>query len=163
MGVRAVPDEVGLWVDAAPFRAHLHHLMGSTALTAGEIAAAAGISPRLAERLVTGRNGRALRRVSAETGCRLMAWSVARLRALRFDVEPAGRARWPLERLRAAGWSDPAIAERVRCTTAELARLSGARTCSRLLAIRLVAAARAEVGPAWGHPDWLTEADTEAA
>jgi hypothetical protein len=73
-------DEVGYWVDAAPFRAQLHHLMGGTGLTLGQVAAAAGISVRLAEHLAYGRNGRALRRVSQETGRRLMCLSVAQLR-----------------------------------------------------------------------------------
>ena len=81
MGVRTTAlDEVGYWVDAAPFRAQLHHLMGGTALTTADVAAAAGISARLAEHLAYGRNGRALRRVSAETGRRLMSLSVAQLR-----------------------------------------------------------------------------------
>jgi hypothetical protein len=81
MGVRTTAlDEVGYWVDAAPFRAQLHHLMGGTALTIGEVAAAVGISARLAEHLAYGRNGRALRRVSAETGRRLMSLSVRQLR-----------------------------------------------------------------------------------
>jgi len=84
MGVRRTAlDEVGYWVDAAPFRAQLHHLMGGTALTTAEVAAAAGISARLAEHLAYGRNGRALRRVSAETGRRLMALSVPQLRRRR--------------------------------------------------------------------------------
>jgi hypothetical protein len=51
---------------------------------AAEVAALAGISPRLAEHLAYGRNGRALRRVSAETGRRLMCLSVAQLRRRRF-------------------------------------------------------------------------------
>ena len=83
MVVRAAPEQGGYWVDAAPFRAQLHHLMGSTALTASEVAAAAGISARLADHLAYGRNGRALRRVSPETGRRLMAMSVTQLRRLR--------------------------------------------------------------------------------
>ena len=85
--------EVGYWVDAAPFRAQLHHLMGGTALTLGEVAGAAGISVRLAEHLAYGRNGRALRRVSEETGRRLMCLSVAQLRRRRVVLrEPAARA-----------------------------------------------------------------------
>jgi hypothetical protein len=79
----AAQEEVGSWVDAAPFRAQLHHLMGSTAMTLDEVAAAAGISVRLARHLAYGRNGRALRRVSPETGRRLMALSVPQLRRLR--------------------------------------------------------------------------------
>jgi hypothetical protein len=57
--------------------------MGGTALTAAEVAAAAGISARLADHLAYGRNGRALRRVSPETGRRLMALSVTQIRRLR--------------------------------------------------------------------------------
>ena len=83
MAVRAASEQVGYWVDAAPFRAQLHHLMGSTALSAAEVAAAAGISARLAAHLAYGRNGRALRRISPETGRRLMALSVPQLRLLR--------------------------------------------------------------------------------
>ena len=121
MAGREAADEVGYWVDAAPFRAQLHHLMGSTALTAAEVATVAGISARLATHLAYGRNGRALRRVSRDTGRRLMAVSAGQLRRLRWVTEPAGRAREQLERLRGAGWDDPAIAERVGSTTAELA------------------------------------------
>ena len=80
MAVRAALDEVGYWVDAAPFRAQLHHLMGSTALSLDEVAAAAGISARLAAHLAYGRNGRALRRVSPETARRLITLSVPLLR-----------------------------------------------------------------------------------
>ena len=41
MAGHAAPEQVGHWVDAAPFRAQLHHLMGSTALSVTEVAAAA--------------------------------------------------------------------------------------------------------------------------
>ena len=83
MAGHAAPEQVGHWVDAAPFRAQLHHLMGSTALSATEVAAAAGISSRLAVHLAYGRNGRALRRVHPDTGRRLMALSVTQLRRWR--------------------------------------------------------------------------------
>jgi hypothetical protein len=83
MAVRAASEQVGYWVDAAPFRAQLHHLMGSTALSAAEVAAAAGVSARLAVHLAYGRNGRALRRISPETGRRLMTLTVPELRRLR--------------------------------------------------------------------------------
>ena len=90
MALPAALDEVGYWVDAAPFRAQLHHLMGGTALTAAEVGAAAGLSVRLAEHLAYGRNGRALRRVSPETGRRLMALSVGQLRRQRTRRRLAG-------------------------------------------------------------------------
>ena len=85
MAVRAVPGGNEYWVDAAPFRAQLRHLMASSSLSAVEVAAAAGISAGLAERLLYGRNGRALRRVSHETGRRLLQVSVDQLRRRRPD------------------------------------------------------------------------------
>ena len=89
MAVRAVPDEHQYWVDAAPFRAQLRYLMASASLSAGEVAAAAGISARLAERLLHGRNGRALRRISPETGRRLIRVSVEKIRQRRPETEGA--------------------------------------------------------------------------
>ena len=91
MAGHAARIEVSYWVDAAPFRAQLHHLMGGSALTPTEVAAVAGISARLAEHLAFGRNGRALRRVSRETGQRLMALSVAQLRRGRAQQLKTGR------------------------------------------------------------------------
>ena len=89
MAVRAAPDDSEYWVDAAPFRAQLRYLMAGTALSAAEVAAAAGISARLADRLLYGRNGRALRRVSPETGRRLLLVSVEAIRRRRPDIEVA--------------------------------------------------------------------------
>ena len=89
MAVRAAPDNSDYWVDAAPFRAQLRYLMASASLSAEEVAAAAGISARLAHRLLHGRNGRALRRVSPDTGRRLIQLSVEQLRPRRPDVEAA--------------------------------------------------------------------------
>jgi hypothetical protein len=88
MAVRAVRDD-SYWVDAAPFRAQLRYLMANTSLSAREVARAAGLSRRLAERLLYGRNGRALRRVSPETGRRLLQLSVDQLRHRRPDEEAA--------------------------------------------------------------------------
>jgi hypothetical protein len=89
MAVRAVPDDSQYWVDAAPFRAQLHYLMASTSLSAEEVAAAVGISARLAQHLLHGRNGRPLRRVSHETGRRLLLLSVDQIRPRRPDAEAA--------------------------------------------------------------------------
>ena len=89
MAVRAVPDDGKYWVDAAPFRAQLRYLMANTSLPAEEVARAVGISTRLAERLLYGRNGRALRRISHETGRRLLRVSVDQLRPRRPGNEAA--------------------------------------------------------------------------
>ena len=57
MAVRAVPDESQYWVDAAPFRAQLRHLMASSSLSAEEVAAAAGISAGWPSTCCTGGTG----------------------------------------------------------------------------------------------------------
>jgi hypothetical protein len=89
MAVRAVPDDREYWVDAAPFRAQLRFLMASTSLSAEEVACAVGISTSLAECLLYGRRGRPLRRVSQETGRRLLQVSVEELRRRRANQEVA--------------------------------------------------------------------------
>jgi hypothetical protein len=146
MAVRANGNEVrDHWVDARPFRAQLRFLMASGSLTVDDVAAIAGISARLADRLLHGRGGRPLRRISPDTARRLIQISDQHVQALRRIMVPAARARLQLRRLHRAGLEDPGIAERVRVTVPELVELaSGADTCSLLLTVRLTAAARAE-------------------
>ncbi|HET6758420.1 MAG TPA: hypothetical protein VFH20_03995 [Propionibacteriaceae bacterium] len=146
MAMRADWNDVAdQWVDAAPFRAQLRYLMASGSLSVDDVAAVAGISARLADRLLRGRNGRPVRRISPETARRLIQVSDQHVQALRRIMVPAAPARVQLGRLRRGGWEDPAIAERVRVAAPELVELaSGADTCSLLLTVRLTAAARAE-------------------
>jgi hypothetical protein len=146
MAMRADSDDVGdQWVDAGPFRAQLRYLMASGSLSVDDVAAVTGISARLADRLLHGRNGRPVRRISPETARRLIQVSDQHMQALRRIMVPAAPARVQLGRLHRAGWEDSAIAERVRVAAAELVELtSGADTCSLLLTVRLTAAARAE-------------------
>jgi hypothetical protein len=141
-GRSAVGDQ---WVDAAPFRAQLRYLMASGSLSVGDVAAVAGISARLADRLLHGRDGRPVRRISPDTARRLIQVSDQQVQALRRITVPAAPARLPLRRLHRAGLENLAIAERVRIAVPELIELSsGADTCSLLLTVRLTAAARAE-------------------
>jgi hypothetical protein len=146
MATRADWGDVGdQWVDAGPFRAQLRYLMASGSLSVDDVAAVAGISARLADRLLHGRNGRPVRRISPETARRLIQVSDQHVQALRRIMVPAGPARVQLGRLHRAGWEDSAIAARVRVAAPELVELaSGADTCSLLLTVRLTAAARAE-------------------
>jgi len=146
MATRADWEDVGdQWVDAGPFRALLRYLMASGSLSVDDVAAVAGISARLADRLLHGRNGRPVRRISPETARRLIQVSDQHVQALRRIMVPAAPARVQLGRLHRAGWEDSAIAERVRFAAPELVELaSGADTCSLLLTVRLTAAARAE-------------------
>jgi hypothetical protein len=132
------------WVDAGPFRAQLRYLMASGSLSVDDVAAIAGISSRLADRLLHGRNGRPLRRISSDTARRLIQVSDQHVQALRRIMVPAAPARLHLRRLYRAGWQNLAIAQRVRVAAPELVELAaGAETCSLLLTVRLAAAARA--------------------
>jgi len=146
MAARAERAEVGgHWVDAGPFRAQLRYLMASGALSVEDVAAVAGISARLADRLLYGRDGRPLRRISPDTARRLIQISDQHVQALRRIMVPAAPARLQLRRLHRAGWDDLAIAQRVRVAVPELLELAnGGDTCSLLLTFRLTAAARAE-------------------
>jgi hypothetical protein len=133
------------WVDAGPFRAQLRYLMASGSLSVDDVAAVAGISARLADRLLHGRDGRPLRRISPDTARRLIQISDQHVRALPRIMVPAAPARLQLRRLYRAGWANLAIAERVGVPAPELAELAaGAETCSLLLTVRLTAAARAD-------------------
>jgi hypothetical protein len=145
MAGRAERNAGNQWVDAAPFRAQLRYLMASGSLTVGDVAAVAGISARLADRLLHGRDGRPVRRISPDTARRLIQVSGQQVRALRRIMVPAAPARLQLHRLHRAGLEDLVIAERVRIAVPELVELaSGADTCSLLLTVRLTAGARAE-------------------
>jgi Bacterial regulatory proteins, lacI family len=145
------------WVDAGPFRAQLRYLMASGSLTLEDVAAVAGISARLASRLLHGRDGRPLRRISPDTARRLIQISDQHVRALRRIMVPAAPARLQLRRLYRAGWDDLAIAGRVGVAVPELVELAcGADTCSLLLTVRLTAAARAD-------DTWRWRGDEDAA
>ena len=138
------------WVDAHPFRAHLWHLMTTTALTTDDIATAAGVPARLAHHLAHGRGGRPLRRICPDAAGRLFALTPQHLAFLGRLVVPAAAARLQLRRLRNAGWDDVMIAQRVGGSTADLDRLATSDgTCSQLLTLRLTAAASAVTAADW--------------
>ena len=149
------------WVDAGPFRAQLRYLMASGSLTVEDVAAVAGISARLADRLLHGRDGRPVRRISPDTARRLIQISDQHVQALRRIMVPAASARLQLRRLNRAGWDNLATAERVRVALPELVELAaGADTCSLLLTVRLTAAARAEDSLRYrSRLSWRTDED----
>src|SRR5215218_29518 len=103
-GYAARHEATDQWVDAGPFRAQLQHLMASGSLSVDDVAAVAGISARVADRLLHGRNGRQLRRISPDTARRLIQVSDQQVRALRRIMVPAAPARLQLRRLHRAGW-----------------------------------------------------------
>jgi len=140
------------WVDAAPFRAQIRHLMAAFSLHSEDVAAAAGISAHLAEHLVHGRKGRLTRRISPDIARRLLRLSDDQVRFLERLRVPSGPARLQLEQLRRAGWDDLSIAVRVGVSAPDLVRLATtATTCSQLLTVRLTAAARANELASWAE------------
>jgi plasmid maintenance system antidote protein VapI len=139
----------GHWVDAAPFRAQLRHLMSVGGLGSADVATLAGISPGLAARLLHGHRGRTLRRISPDTAHRLIQLTGPSVKSLSYIVVPTGMARLQLRRLRRLGWRLSTIADRIGVTTLELDELAGgAETCTARLTVRLTALARAALAAA---------------
>ena len=139
----------GHWVDAAPFRAQLRHLMAVGGLGSADVATLAGISPGLAGRLLHGHRGRPLRRISPDTAHRLIQLTGPSVRSLSYIVVPTGMARLQLRRLQRMDWTLSTIADRIGVTTVELDDLvGGAETCTARLTVRLTALARAELAAA---------------
>ena len=141
--VRALPTvplgRAATWVDAAPFRAHLCHVMAVGDMSVEVVAHLAGIGPRAARHLLHGRAGRPIRRISAHTARRLLQVTSA-------DARTAGRrlvsARVTAARLRellAAGHPVVGLAEQVGVDPNLLRELAeGQRSvCTPLLAARL--------------------------
>lgn len=73
MGTTKSPWSIdpGSWVEAAPFRAHLRHLMEASGQPWQVVAKVARISLPDAHRLLHGRHGRPVRRISPQTASRL--------------------------------------------------------------------------------------------
>ena len=132
----------GSWVDAAPFRAHLKHLMAVGRLEVPEVAVVLGLSTRAVQHLLEGRGGRAVRRISPQTARRLLVVRADDVRGLRWCLTPSTAALASWHRLRASGWSAGEVASRVGFRLDELRALEHGRHCNRLLAVRLVGLAR---------------------
>lgn len=132
------------WVEAGPFRAHLRHVMAVGELTAREVAALAGVSPRLVTSLLRGRGGRPVRRISPDTARALLRLPAAQARELRTRQVPAAESRLRLRRLLGRGADHFALAGELGVTTEVLAALEQETTtwCSALLALRLLALTR---------------------
>jgi hypothetical protein len=134
-------SDVGTWVEAAPFRAHLRHLMSVSGLGSSSVALLAGISPRCAHRLLYGRDGRPLRRISPEVARKLLLLTPADARAVQRCTVPAGATVRHLRRLEQAGWSQTELAAAIGLNLAAVTRLLGgaSSSCSQLVALRAAA------------------------
>lgn len=133
----------GPWVDASPFRAQLRHLMAAGNLTAAEVALLAGLSPRFATHLHSGRGGRALKRISPEQAGRLLRLSAVDLALVGRREVVAALASRPARRLRDAGWTVAELAGLLGLSCSDTSRLLDGTTevCSQLVAVRASAEA----------------------
>jgi hypothetical protein len=131
----------GTWVEAAPFRAHLRHLMWLSGLSASTTAVLAGISPGLAHLLLHGRRGRPLRRINPDSARKLLRVTAADARAVRLRNVPAQATAHHLRRLVGAGWSDGELAELLRLPPARVRSLiiDGSGSCTQLTALQAAA------------------------
>jgi hypothetical protein len=143
-----------LWVEAGPFRAHLRHVMAVGNLTATEVATLAGVSPRMATSLLSGRGGRPVRRISPDSARALLRVSAADARALRDRQVPAAESRLRLRRLLGRGGDAVALADQLGATTETLGTLAAETTgwCSALLALRLLTLVRASAADLPAEP-----------
>jgi hypothetical protein len=135
------PEQEAAWIDASPFRAHLTLLL-ATGLTAAVIARLAGVSVRAVEHLAHGRHGRPVRRVSADTGRRLLRITTLEARAIRFRPVPVRPSRYRLRALVDAGLTLQQLADDLAVSIRDLEQVlgRGSATCSQLVALKISAA-----------------------
>ena len=132
------------WVDAAPFRAHVAHLMAAAGLSVEAVALLAGVHTKAVARLIAGHDTRrpAVRRIKPELARCLLQVHSSDVRALRCRIVGAqavtGRARL----LRSSGWSEARLAATLGVDRPSLAGLLEGRatTCTALVAVRAAAA-----------------------
>lgn len=142
------------WVEAAPFRAHLRHLVSASGLPLVGVALLAGVSPRFAVHLLHGRGGRPLRRISPDSARKLLRVTLADARAARHRVVPADRTQRHLQRLQREGWSQVDLAQLLGLSAQAVGDLSSGcvSSCSQLVALRAAAQVAVLLTPLPGAP-----------
>ncbi|GAB3924244.1 hypothetical protein GCM10011575_03060 [Microlunatus endophyticus] len=138
-------DDYGPWVDAAPFRAHVRHLMELTGVPWRTLAVLADVPPQSVDHLLRGRAGRPVPRLHPLIAERLFHLThTAVVDAGRRRVH-AARTRVLLGCLVDRGWLISEIARRTQLPVSGLSALAiGEDTvCSQLVAATVKAAAQA--------------------
>lgn len=130
-----------VWVDAAPFRAHLAHVMAVGDMSVDVVAAMTGVSLRAARHLLRGRGGRPVRRISAETGRRLLRITSFDARTVRQRLVSSRGAVMQLGEIRTTGLPLIEVARRSGIDEDLLVELVEGRrdVCSPLLAAQVAA------------------------
>jgi hypothetical protein len=65
-------DDPRTWIEAAPFRAHVAHVMAAGRLSQESVAAMAGVAPKVIARLLQDGPGQPVRVIRADLGRRLL-------------------------------------------------------------------------------------------
>lgn len=132
------------WVDAAPFRAHVAHLMAGAALSVEAVALLAGVNSKAVARLMAGREtGRpAVGRINRDLARSLLEVRSSDVRALRCRLVGAQAVTERARLLRSSGWSESRLAAAFGLDHRSLAGLieGSATTCTALVAVRAAAA-----------------------
>ena len=138
-------DDYGPWVDAAPFRAHIRHLMGETGLAWRTIAVLADVPSQSVDHLLRGRNGRSVPRLHPMIAERLFHLTRDAVADASVRQIHAGRTQTLLQYLAGRGWVIGDIARRTHVPEAQLAAIAagGEAACSQLVAATVKAAAQA--------------------
>lgn len=116
------------WVEAEPFRAHLHHLAETTGVPWQLLALHAGISLALADHLMNGRRGRHVRRLSKASASHIIAVSAQDAATLGTVWVRATLARRRANALIRLGWPRATLAPALGIAPAELDSLLAGRT-----------------------------------
>ncbi len=136
---------VHAWIDAAPFRAHVAHLMAAADLTPGTLGLLMGVSPRVITRLMASPDGGGpvVGRISREMARQLLQVRNSDVRALRYRLVAAAPVTRRLRMLRRVGWSESRLATGLGVDRRFLTALldGSAARCSALVALRAAAAA----------------------
>lgn len=148
--VRSRSSRDGSWPEAAPFRAHVVHVLSSSGLSTREFAALSRVSVRLIRRLISGREGRPMRRIDPLSAHRLLAVTALDASLVRARRVPASGARAHALILRQQGRSLTSLARLTGLGPAQLALLLDDRLSlvPQLCELRLAAAVTdLEAGP----------------
>lgn len=133
------------WVTAAPFRAHLRHLLNETGLPWRVVAGEAGLPDRVVRNLLHGREGRPLRRIAPHYARRLLRLEAHQLSNALRELVPASAAHAAAHRLLGSAWSaaDIAVTAEVTIPEADALLLGRLDRVPRRVQVLLDAAVRA--------------------
>ncbi|MGY4721313.1 hypothetical protein [Naumannella huperziae] len=141
------------WVSAAPFRAHLADLVGTTGLPWRAVALYADVPTRCVRSLLFGRRGRVVRRIPARVAERLLRVRAAQLNGLTARSGDAWAAHDLASRLAGRGRSAAEIALLARATRDEAALwLVGPPGWVSARSVLLLQAACHAAGMDWAGP-----------